>query len=121
MSHIVTVATKIGDAVAVAAACRRLGLAEPVAGKARLYSGEASGLILQLPGWRYPIVIDTASGTLSYDNFSGHWGSQDQLDHFIQAYAVELVKLEARKKGFTVSEQPLQDGSIQVQVIEGGS
>lgn len=121
MSHIVSIATKVRDANAVAAACRRLGLAEPTEGKARLYSGEASGLIVQLPGWRYPVVIDTTSGTIQFDNFGGHWGEQAQLDKFLQSYAVELVKLEARKNGFTVSEQPLQDGSIKVNVIEGNS
>ncbi len=121
MSHIVSIGTKVRDANAVAAACRRLGLADPTEGKARLYSGEASGLLVQFPGWRYPVVIDTASGSLVYDNYAGSWGSQDQLDRFLQAYAVEVVKLEARKKGYTVSEQPLQDGSIRVNVIEGGS
>ena len=34
MSHIVTVRTKVRDPVALTAACRRLGLAEPVEGKA---------------------------------------------------------------------------------------
>lgn len=121
MSHIVSVATKVRDASAAATACRRLGLPEPVEGKARLYSGEATGLLVQLPGWQYPVVIDTGCGTIQFDNFGGHWGEQAQLDRFLQAYAVEVVKQEARKKGFTVSEQPLQDGSIRVNVIEGGS
>ena len=30
-----------------------------------------------------------------------------------------MAKLEARKKGYRVSEQPLEDGSIKVQVVEG--
>ncbi len=121
MSHIVQIATKVRDPAAVAAACERLALAAPVEGKARLYSGEASGLLVQLPGWRYPVVIDTASGTLSYDHFQGHWGEETHLQRFMQAYAVEVVRREARKKGYSVTEQPLQDGSIKVQVIEGGS
>ena len=49
MSHIVTIATKIHDPAAVASACRRLNLAEPVQGTARLYSGEATGLLVGLP------------------------------------------------------------------------
>ncbi len=121
MSHIVQIATKVHDPTAVAAACQRLGLAAPVEGKARLYSGEASGLLVQLPGWRYPAVIDTASGAIQFDNFNQHWGEQAQLDRFLQAYAVEVVRREARKKGYTVTEQALQDGSIKVQIIEGGS
>jgi hypothetical protein len=119
MSHIVTISTKVHDPAAVAAACRRLTLAAPVQGTAQLYSGEASGLIVQLPGWEYPAVIDTRTGMIRYDNFNGAWGEQQHLDRFLQAYAVEKAKLEARRKGYAVSEQALQDGSIKVQVIEG--
>jgi hypothetical protein len=118
LSHIVTVQTKVHDPVAVAAACQRFGLAAPVQGTARLYSGEATGLIVQLPGWRYPAVIDTLTGTVRYDNFGGYWGEQRQLDRFLQTYAVEKTKLEARKKGYQVSEQALQDGSIKLQIVE---
>ena len=59
--------------VAVAAACQRLNLAAPVQGTVQLYSGEATGLIVQLPGWEYPAVIDTLTGTVRYDNYGGAW------------------------------------------------
>jgi hypothetical protein len=95
-----------------------LGLAEPVQGAARLYSGEATGLLVQLPGWRYPAVIDTLTGTIKYDNFEGRWGEQTHLDRLLQMYAVEKAILEARKKGLFVSEQLMQDGSILVQIRE---
>ena len=118
MSHIVSIQTRVHDPAAIAAACQRLNLPAPVQGETRLYSGEAEGLLLQLPGWRYPAVIDTASGVVAYDNFSGRWGEQQQLDRFLQLYAVEKAKLEARRKGCQVSEQSLQDGSIKVHIIE---
>ena len=119
MSHIVTIQTKVRDPAAVTVACQRLGLSAPVQGTAELFSGEASGLLVQLPGWQYPVVIDTASGEVRYDNFGGHWGAQTQLDRFLQIYAVEKAKLEARKKGYQVSEQALQDGSVLVRIAEG--
>ena len=119
MSHLVTVQTKVHDPVAVAAACQRLNLAPPQQGSARLFSGEAQGLLVQLPGWQYPVGIDTLSGVIHYDNFEGRWGDQEQLDRFLQLYAVERAKLEARKKGYTVSEHSLQDGSIKLNIIEG--
>ena len=119
MSHLVSVKTRIHDPAAIAAACRRLGLAAPVQGTARLYSGEASGLLVQLPGWEFPAVIDPASGVVRYDNYEGRWGSQAHLDRFLQAYAVEVVRLEARKKGYAVTEQALQDGSVRLTVVEG--
>jgi hypothetical protein len=118
MSHIVSIETKVHDQIAVSAACNRLGLAAPQDGTAELYAGEASGLIVQLPGWRFPAVIDTLTGQIKFDNFNGHWGEQQQLDRFVQAYAVEKAKLEARKKGYAVHEQALQDGSIKLQIIE---
>jgi hypothetical protein len=117
MSHIVTIQTRLHDVTAIAAACQRLGLAAPVHGKAELYSGEATGLLVQLPGWQYPAVIETQTGNVRYDNYSGRWGSREHLDRFLQIYAVERAKLEARKKGYTVNEQALQDGSIKLQII----
>ena len=120
MSHIVTVETKVHDPAAVSAACRRLGLAEPVHGTAKLYSGEATGLIVQLPGWQYPTVIDTVSGAIRYDIYGGDWGAQSELDRFMQAYTVEKCRLEARQRGHQITEQLLQDGSIKLQIMEGG-
>jgi hypothetical protein len=119
MSHVVTIQTLVHDPAAVAAACQRLDLAPPRQGTARLYSGEAEGLLVQLPGWRYPVVIDTLSGAVRYDNFAQRWGEQRHLDRFLQIYAVEKARLEARKKGYAVSEQALQDGSIKLQILEG--
>lgn len=119
MSHIVTIQTKLHDPHTVAAACDRLSLAPPVQGTTELFSGEATGLVVRFPGWEYPVVIDTLTGNVSYDNYGGQWGDQGQLDRFLQMYAVERAKLEARKKGYHVNEQYLENGSIRVQIIEG--
>jgi hypothetical protein len=118
MSHIVTIQTKLHDTVAVAAACQRLNLPTPVEGTATLFSGEATGLLVKLPDWLYPLVVNTTTGQAAFDNYEGAWGRQEQLDRFLQMYAVEKTKLEARKKGYSVSEQALTDGSIKLQVIE---
>ena len=119
MSHIVTIQTKMHDPMAVAAACRRLGLPEPVHGTAELFSDKATGLIVKLPGWEYPVVVDTLVGAVRFDNFGGAWGDQAHLDRFMQGYALEKAKLEARKKGFAISELQLVDGSVKVQIVEG--
>jgi hypothetical protein len=118
MSHIVTIQTRLYISAALAAACARLGLVAPVRGTAQLFSGEASGLLIQLPGWQYPAVIDTVTGTVRYDNFNGRWGDQKELDLLIQRYSVEVAALEARKRGYSVSEQALEDGSIRLQIHE---
>jgi len=50
------------------------------------------------------------------------WGKQEHLDRFQQAYAVERCRIEARKKGHSVTEQPLPDGSIKLVVgVEGST
>ena len=116
MSHLVTIKTEVRDPVRVRAACRRLGLPAPVGGKVRLFGSEAEGLAVQLPDWRYPIVCDTASGQVKFDNFNGNWGKQEHLDAFLQAYAVEKAKIEARKKGYAVTEKKLKDGTIELEV-----
>ena len=121
MSHIVQIQTEVRDPTAVAAACRRLTLPEPVHGTAALFSGEAAGLLVKLPNWLYPVCIDTASGTLKFDNYGGSWGDQEHLDTFMQAYAVEKAAIEARKKGYAVTEQALTDGSIRLTVQVGGA
>jgi len=122
MSHVVTLKTEVRDQDAVRAACQRLGLPAPVQGKAQLFSGEAEGLAVQLPGWQYPVVCDTASGRVHFDNFNGAWGESGHLDHFLQMYAVEKAKLEARRRGHVCTEQPLADGSIKLTIqVAGGA
>jgi len=121
MSHIVQIQTQITDPVAVQAACQRLKLEPPSHGTARLFSGEATGLIVQLPNWQCPVVFNTGTGEAKYDNYGGRWGNQQQLDRFLQAYAVEKTKIESRRKGHAVTEQQLADGSIKLTVNVGGA
>ena len=120
MSHIVSIKTEVRDPEAVAAACRRLGLPEPAHGTATLFEGRATGLLVRLPDWLYPVVCDVHSGELRYDNFGGHWGDPRHLDRFVQRYAVEKAAIEARKRGHAVSEQALADGSIKLTIQVGG-
>ena len=121
MSHIVQIEVQVRDPAAVRAACQRLRLEPPTAGTARLFSGNASGLIVKLPDWKYPVVFDTNSGEAKFDNYGGKWGEQEELDHFLQIYAVEATKIQARKKGHAVTEQQLADGSIKLTVNVGGA
>ena len=121
MSHIVSIKTEVRDAHAVAEACRRLGLAEPVTGTAALFSGEATGLVVKLPGWLYPVVFDPATGQAQFDIYEGAWGDRKHLDRFMQVYAVEKARFEARKRGHNVVEQALPDGSIKLTIQMGGA
>jgi len=120
MSHVVEIKTQVKDVAAVQAACRRLKLPEPQQRTVTLFSAKVTGLAVELPGWQYPVVCNTTTGELKYDNYNGRWGQQSHLDQFLQAYAVERAKLEARRQGHTVSEHLLTDGSIRVQIAVAG-
>mgnify|MGYP000868638086 FL=1 len=122
MSHIVQIQTMVKDAAAVRAACKRLGLAEPVEGTVKLFSGEVTGLAVQLPEWVYPAVVDLGSGKVKFDNFNGRWGDQVHLDRFLQAYAACKAVAEARRRGHACTEQKLDDGSIKLTIqVQGGA
>ena len=121
MSHIVEIKTEIRDEQAVRAACVRLKLAAPERKTVRLFSATETGLCVELPGWRYPVVCNVLTGELRFDNYNGHWGPQAELNKFLQAYAVEKAKNEARKKGHLAYETAQEDGSIKVTVHVRGA
>jgi hypothetical protein len=122
MSHIVQIQTQVRDPVAIAAACTRLNLQSPVHQTVKLFDGTYTGYCVQLPKWRYPIVCDTTAATIKYDNFNGHWGQPQELDKFLQAYAIEQAKIVARRQGHTVLEQPLTNGSVKLTIqVQGGA
>ena len=114
MSHIVTIRTQVRDPLAIQTACSRLKLSAPVYGPAKLFASEKIGWAVKLTGWNYPVVCNTNTGEVDLDNYGEKWGRQQELDLFLQAYAVEKAKLESRKAGHSVTEQLLADGSIRV-------
>jgi hypothetical protein len=97
-------------------------LPPPVDGTHHLYNSRVAGLAVQLPEWQYPAVCELSTGQVHYDNYGGLWGEQKHLDAFLQAYAVEKAKIEARRQGHSVTEQLLNDGSIKLTVqVAGGA
>ena len=126
MSHIVEIKTEMRDEAAVQSACSRLHLPRATRGTFELYSSTETGLGIELPRWKYPVVVTSnddgqLSGQLKFDNYGGRWGTQEHLDRFMQVYAVEKAKIEARKKGHSVTEQRLDNGSIKLTVNVGGA
>ena len=120
MSHIVSISTEVRDEAAVQSACQRLHLPRATRGTFQLFSSTETGLGVELPNWKYPVVANTETGQLRFDNFNGRWGDPKHLDGFLQGYAIEKTKIEARKQGHSVIEQPLEDGSVKLTVSVGG-
>jgi hypothetical protein len=121
MSHLVSIDTEIRDQAAIHAACQRLGLPNPIQGTHELYSGTVEGLAVQLPDWRYPIVCNVQTAKVDFDNYGGYWGNQKELDRFLHVYAVEKIKIEARRKGRAASEQALDGGWVKLTVQVGAA
>jgi hypothetical protein len=116
MSHLVTIQTQVKDIAAIRQACERLQLATPREGSARIYNQECSGWLVELPEWRFPVVCQTNTGELQYDNFGGRWGDPQKLDAFLQHYAVAKATLEAHRQGHSVQELLEQNGAIRLTI-----
>jgi len=121
MSHTTTIDLQFKHEAAILAAARELNLPVPVRGTASLYQAKdknLSGLIVRLPGWKYPVIIDTATGTgtAKYDNFNGVWGKQEELNKFKQLYGVHAAQNLLRQQGKTFTRKTLTNGSIQLTI-----
>ena len=117
MSHIVTIKTEVRDPAAVAAACLRLGLPEPVHGTAKLFEGEATGLLVRLPDWLYPAVVHIEHRPGPVRQLQrGAGAGRSTSTASSRRYAVEKARIEARKRGHSVVEQALADGSVKLTI-----
>lgn len=116
MSHTAEIATSIKDINAIKEACKLLGLAAPTVGVGHLYSSKHTGVVVQLKDWRFPVVIDTKTGKIHYDNYNGSWGKEVELQKLKQMYGVAKAKLIAKKQGYHVKQFTLPNGTIKLQV-----
>ena len=115
MSHTLTVKAKFLDPHAAEMAAREMGC-EFLRGEIKLFDGtKVNGVGVKLPGWKYPVAINTATGEAKYDNYNGRWGEQSQLDKFTQLYATNKLTIEAKRKGWLVQRKTLANGSHELQ------
>ena len=121
MSHIVQIETEVRSEAAVQAACKKLHLPPAQHGTFELYNSTETGLGIELPKWRYPVVANLESGDLRFDHYEGRWGDREYLDQFLQRYCVEAATIAARKEGHSVNERRLEDGSIKMTISVGGA
>ena len=121
MSHVVKIETKLQDPAAVRAACARLELPEPKTETVKFFDGsEHAGLAVRPPGFVYPVLVQEDGG-VKLDTYGGRWGDLAFLGRLKQAYAVEVAKLQAKRRGHRCTETPLPDGGIKLTVTAGAA
>lgn len=143
MSHISTIQVEIKDLSAVKAVCARMGWTfvenqSTYAWYGQLVGDQTARLAamgmtaadmgkclhaIKVPGCRYEIGVAAGMNGKGFrfafdtyrngglDNVIGSDGSK-----LSQLYAIEKVKIEARRKGYMVRETARQDGSIKLDI-----
>lgn len=128
MSHIKNTETEIKSPEIVERTVAALGARGQLtgikilgSGSHTIYGTNYSGFGIHLPDWRYPVVVNTDTGKLSYDNFNGSWGKQSHLDDFLQRYGIEAASAAAEARGFSYEEATLDNGDIRLRIHAGAT
>lgn len=82
-----------------------------------LYQAAETGIAIKLDGWNYPVVVDTANGKISYDNYNGSWGKQEKLDELLQEYVRQEAIDLYQAQGFEIDEfntRYLENGDLEL-------
>ena len=126
MSHTVTLKLQFKDPKCLALACTALALPHKQGRQTvRLFAGNSveADFGIQLPGWKYPVAIDTQTGQVFFDNYNGQWGNIQELRKLAQEYALQVAEQEPSVqdllfKGWTAARVIQPDGVVQL-VLEG--
>ena len=117
MSHITKRASAMKNPEMIKKAAQRIG-AEYLGLQ---QSGRAgAGYQVKLPGWRFPVTINTETGQCTFDNYNGRWGKDEILDSLKQGYSVEATKAKAEELGYAFEEEALENGDIKCTIPIGG-
>ena len=124
MSHIVIVKTQFHNLEMIVKAAQARGCTTIVCGKheVELYERKVQGdASFKLPGWQYPIVIDTGAGEAFYDHFNGRWGDITEFNRFNQEYILQVAAVELeeeyRLQGYTLQRLTLKNGDVQLVAV----
>ena len=113
MSHTATVQVHFRDREALADACRELGFSLEH-GTVTFHDRQThSGDVIRLPGWHYPIVIETPE-TVRMDNYDGWWGDIVHFHRLKQGHAVHASIRAVERTGRRVLQRLEQNGHVQL-------
>ncbi|MGB9886489.1 MAG: DUF1257 domain-containing protein [Moorellales bacterium] len=128
MSHFTAVQAEIRDLEAAYLAALRCGAVEVLANAPCrwFYGQEQKEIVIRLPG-KYDAALERqADGTwrLTADWYRGHVARHlgAEGSRFLQLYAVEKAKLEAKRRGFSVVEEQVgEDVVVRISDPVGGA
>jgi hypothetical protein len=99
LSHTVAIRTEMKDEAALRAACKELGYPEPQQGVHKLYGHQtATGLGVMVPGWHYPLVINTQTGEIKSE-YGFEQEAAEQIKKLTQMYGAQKAMQLYRAKG----------------------
>ena len=91
----------------IKSACRKMNLEFQGWGRHRLYSSTEEGYAVSLPGWRYPVILNSEG--IAKDDYNGSWGDSKELEKFLRRINAEKVYEEAEIMGYNIEEELTQD------------
>jgi hypothetical protein len=109
MSHTSEINFEANDLDVMKKTCEELGFGFAVNQNVKLYDGSRYDACstVQLPDWRFPVVIK--DGKLYFDNYNGHWGSTEKLHDLQQHYQAGVIAKSAARKGLRVTKKKVGD------------
>lgn len=81
-----SIITSIHDPIALAAICRQSQLPAPTEGWAQIDDREVFGWVIHLPGVLHPIVCDTLTGLVAYDQADNGLARYGRIMRFVYSY-----------------------------------
>jgi hypothetical protein len=119
MSHTTILKVQMKNLDALKAACTALGLPFKLGQQTiKLFSSNVTGdMTVKLPGWQYPVVINSRTGDVSLDNYNEAWGKMDEFHKLSQEYSLQVAEAEAEEftlQGWTVERQKQSNGDTQL-------
>ena len=115
MSHTASVQVHFRDREALADACRELGFPFEQGSVAFYDQLTYSGDVIRLPGWQYPIVVESPE-TVHMDHFEGRWGDIAHFQRLKHTYAVHASIRTVERTGRRVLQRIEQNGHVQLVV-----
>ena len=104
MSHTVSIEAVMTDHSCVQTAAKSLSWQVLPVQEHKLFDSRETGLGIQIPGWKFPVVVQQ-DGALKFDDYGGRWGNLADIDKLKQGYTVAVLTKAAQRQGHRVTQR----------------